>query len=122
MKTFIISFVFIICLAGCQTSRSYEGGTYYFGWADLYKKVPSFKYPLSKEKVSQLEQEGKAYYIAEFDTHGKIISLGKRLEQKLFFKYKYYYSNGAVSRMEVTNQEGVTSSHLVDSKSKDSQQ
>lgn len=85
-----------------------------FLWAGLYTVPPSFSNSISKEEASQLEQEGEAYYIAEFDKGGNLITLEKRYERKRFFRNKYFYTNGKVSRIEVKNREGVTSSRKIE--------
>lgn len=53
------------------------------------------------EDARARESAGQAYYIATFDTAGRLVSLEKRLKGESFFRYTYAYPDGKPVRADI---------------------
>ena len=80
--------------------------TKYFSSAEQKLYPPRPERPQSEDWANSREQIGGAYYIAEYCESGEIISLTKRLNKEVNFKYDYIYEDGKLTAVDLTDQQG----------------
>ena len=82
--------------------HSAEEVTRYFGGAILKVNPAKPLGEITSEEAASLESAGfPAYYIATYDSLGRILSLEKRLRGTTFFRYTYEYPNGEPVRTDL---------------------
>jgi hypothetical protein len=74
---------------GTAYAANYSGGPHYFSWAELKVEPVTLTRPISESEAKKREENGEAYYIGHFDNSGKVLSVEKRFEKKVFFRVNY---------------------------------
>ena len=101
LRIFVVA---IFLLATKQSSLSQETQLFvrYFAWAGLKTLPARPSDEISAKAASNYEALGKAYYIATYDIEERLLTLEKRLDKKMFFKYLYSYNdNGTIEKTVV---------------------
>lgn len=83
--------------------------TKYYSWASLKTYPPRPSNPQSEKWAREQEAKGASHYIAEFCKDGRIVSLTKRLDKALFFRYDYSYDGAKLVELRLTDKDGKTS-------------
>jgi Family of unknown function (DUF6156) len=112
MKT-LISLVLAVAvgLAGWiawqRRPRKHDPVEYFAGW-DGYGLPIRLTQRITKEEAEAIATRGNAYLIGYFDENNRLIRDVKMLRGKVFFEHVYtYYPSGRLSRVKVTNPDGV---------------
>lgn len=114
--TFIASCLFAIgCHAEMSDSKNYMSGEVYFS------SFSGYSIPLKLvDKITRDEAIARdSYYVAIYDDEGKLLSVEKYFQGKLFFKHEYSYrDNGVLQESRVVNAEGQETTNFFDEKGK----
>ena len=95
-----LTLIGVALLAEPSHSESPQETTRYFSWAQLKTNPAKPTDEITLEEAQAREAAGEAYYIATFDTLGRLRSLEKRLGGKTFFRYGYAYPDGEPVRSD----------------------
>ena len=87
-------------------SMSEKTTTRYYSWAELKQFPPRPARLQTREWAEEQERGGKSHYIADFSEDGRILTLTKRLDRKVFFRYEYLYEGGKLNAVRLIDQEG----------------
>jgi len=82
--------------------------TKYFSWAALKVYPPRPSNPQSEAWAKAQEANGASHYIAEYCKDGRLVSLTKRLNKAIFFRYDYSYDGKKLVELRVTDENGKT--------------
>ncbi len=80
--------------------------TKYFSWAELKVYPPRPTRPATDAWAKAQEANGASHYIAEYCKDGRIVSLTKRLNKSIYFRYDYSYDDGKLAGVRLTNENG----------------
>ena len=85
-----------------------DRSTKYFSWAALKVYPPRPSNPQSEAWAKAQEAIGASHYIAEYCKDGRLVSLTKRLNKAIFFRYDYSYDGKKLVELRVTDENGKT--------------
>jgi hypothetical protein len=111
----LISFTLLPFIACIGQEKKYIGGPYYF------ESFANYKIPFrpTNELTPDAARTHDAYYIAYFNSDGKIVSFTKYLYGKMEFEDKYFYrGDGKIERRELSRSNGETTVQYFDEKGK----
>ncbi len=91
--------------------RAHDPIEYYAGW-DGYNLPIRLVHRISKAEAEAMAAQGSPYMIGYFDGEGRLTRDIKMLQGAVFFEHLYeYHANGKLSRVTVTNADGVVRVH-----------
>jgi hypothetical protein len=107
--TLAVALLLTVAASGQATESRTPCGkitTKYYSWAELKRFPPRPSHPESEAWAQNQERTGGSHYIAEFCENGDIISLTKRLDKKVFFRYEYIYDGGKLTAVQLIDEQG----------------